>query len=61
MQLLNMLHMYATRHFSNERGAVATEYAILIAFMVILIVAGVTAFGGDLSSWFSGLVDGVKG
>lgn len=61
MQLLYVLRNYAAMRCSNERGAVATEYAVLIAFMVVLIVAGVTAFGGDLSDWFSGLVDGIGG
>ena len=60
-QLLDVLRIYAAARFSNERGAVATEYAVLIAFMVVLIVAGVTAFGGDVSAWFSGLVDGIGG
>ena len=61
LQLLNVLRIYTAARFSNERGAVATEYAVLIAFMVVLIVAGVTAFGGDVSAWFTGLVDGIGG
>ncbi len=39
----------------DEDGAVATEYAILIAFIALVIIAGVTAFGGALNSWFNGL------
>lgn len=61
MQLLDVIRIYIAARCSNERGAVATEYAVLIAFMVVLIVAGVTAFGGDVSTWFSGLIDGIGG
>ena len=59
LQLLNILRIQVAR-LSNERGAVATEYAILIAFMVVLIIGGVTLFGGDLADWFGGLIDGIN-
>ena len=59
-QLLNVLRTYTATRFSNERGAVATEYAVLIAFMVVLIVGGVTLFGNDVATWFSGLIDGIS-
>ncbi|MFF1382475.1 Flp family type IVb pilin [Arthrobacter sp. NPDC058288] len=40
---------------SSEKGATATEYSLLIAFIAFLIIAGVTAFGGALNTWFSDL------
>ena len=59
LQFLDVLRIYFA-HRSNERGAVATEYAVLIAFMVVLIVGGVALFGGDLAAWFGGLIDGIQ-
>lgn len=44
----------------SERGATATEYSLLIAFLVVVIVAGVTAFGIGLGALFTdmgGVVD----
>ncbi|MDQ0673681.1 pilus assembly protein Flp/PilA [Pseudarthrobacter siccitolerans] len=41
--------------FESEKGATATEYSLLIAFIAFLIIAGVTLFGNALSDWFSTL------
>lgn len=38
-----------------ERGATATEYSLLIAFVAFAIIVGATAFGGQLSGWFTRL------
>ena len=38
---------------SGDRGATATEYAILIALIAIAIVGGITLFGTNLDQWFS--------
>jgi pilus assembly protein Flp/PilA len=37
----------------KERGATATEYAILVAFIALLIILGVTFFGNQLNNWFN--------
>ena len=45
----------------SEKGATATEYSLLIAFIAFLIIGGVTVFGTALSTWFTdlgGIVDG---
>ena len=45
----------------KEKGATATEYAVLVAFIAIAIVVAVTAFGTSLSGFFgkiSAKVDG---
>jgi pilus assembly protein Flp/PilA len=39
----------------EDRGATATEYALLVAFIAIAIIAGVTAFGQELNTFFTGL------
>jgi pilus assembly protein Flp/PilA len=39
----------------EEKGATATEYALLVAFIALAIVVGVTAFGGQLNDFFNTL------
>ncbi|AXJ08246.1 Flp family type IVb pilin [Arthrobacter sp. PM3] len=46
---------------ASEKGATATEYSLLVAFIAFGIIAGVTAFGGELNTWFDGLGTTVKG
>lgn len=41
--------------FESEKGATATEYSLLIAFIAFIIIVGVTVFGNALSAWFSAL------
>lgn len=48
------------RFLSDEDGATATEYSILVGFIAIVIVAGVGAFGTVLNVYFTGLSDGVR-
>ena len=45
----------------EEKGATATEYALLVAFIAFAIIIGVTAFGGALSGYFSTLGTTVSG
>jgi pilus assembly protein Flp/PilA len=40
---------------AKDRGATATEYAMLVAFIAVAIVVAVTAFGTELSAFFTGL------
>lgn len=40
---------------SSEKGATATEYSLLIAFIAFLIIGGVTVFGNALDKWFTDL------
>ena len=46
---------------SSEKGATATEYSLLVAFIAFAIILGVTAFGGALNDWFDGLATTVGG
>jgi len=39
----------------DERGATATEYGLLVGFIAIIIVAGVSFFGTALDTYFQGL------
>jgi len=44
---------------TSEKGATATEYSLLVAFIALLIIAGVTLFGNALNDWFSNLASRV--
>jgi len=44
----------------EEHGATATEYAITVGFIAIVIVAGVGLFGIALNGYFGTLTTGVK-
>ena len=37
----------------DERGATATEYGLLVGFIAIVIVAGVSFFGESLDDYFN--------
>jgi pilus assembly protein Flp/PilA len=45
----------AARHEAKDRGATATEYALLVGFIAIVIAVGVAAFGGTLNDFFAAL------
>lgn len=50
------------KHFlRNERGATATEYAMLLAFIAIAIAAGAQAFGNGLNTWFRAVSASITG
>lgn len=39
----------------KEKGATATEYALLVGLIALIIAVGVLAFGGALNAWFNSL------
>jgi len=45
---------------TDEHGATATEYGILMAFIVVMAMAGVSLFGLALSGWFDELTAHLK-
>jgi pilus assembly protein Flp/PilA len=56
-QLLNMIAFIAARlqvarTDAKDRGATATEYAMLVAFIAVAIAAAVTLFGTALKTFF---------
>lgn len=54
-----MLHLAIMLKNREERGATATEYALLVALIAIVLVVGVGAFGGALNDFFGRLADRV--
>jgi pilus assembly protein Flp/PilA len=59
LTMIAALHARIAGDENKDRGATATEYALLVAFIAIAITVGVTAFGTELSNWFSDLCDKV--
>ena len=55
MVVVNMLFVRARTALSRERGANLVEYAILIAFIVVLSIAAITLIGQETSSKFEGV------
>jgi pilus assembly protein Flp/PilA len=39
-------------HARDDRGATAVEYGLLVALIALVIIAGVTAFGGSVNGLF---------
>jgi Flp pilus assembly pilin Flp len=52
MIALTYLQVLALRLRKDKAGAVATEYAFLIAFIAIVAAAGMGLLGNNLSSFF---------
>ncbi|WP_136612349.1 Flp family type IVb pilin [Sinomonas albida] len=44
-----------TDRTKSEKGATATEYALLVGLIALVIIAGVTLFGNNLQTFFSTL------
>ena len=41
------------KFFTSEEGIAVTEYGLLVALVAIALIAVVTVFGSQISSWFS--------
>ena len=59
-KLLNLIAFVAARinvarDDAHDRGATATEYAMLVAFIAVVIGVGVAAFGTQLNNFFNSL------
>ena len=57
---LSLARSITQRLRSEEDGATATEYAITVGFIAIVIVAGVGLFGISLNGYFGNLTTGIK-
>jgi pilus assembly protein Flp/PilA len=47
--MLSLIHRFRT----DERGASAVEYTMLVVFIALAIAAGAQTFGSSISTWFS--------
>ena len=52
MHIVTHLQILIYRFRSDKSGAVATEYAFLIAFIAIVAAAGMSLLGENLSAFF---------
>jgi len=57
--MLTSLCVRARKLLSCDEGATALEYGVLVAFIAIVIIAGVTIFGQALSDFFANLWPGI--
>ena len=48
------------RFFKDEEGATAVEYGLMVALIAIVIIAGVTLLGTNVSEKFSQAANGVE-
>jgi pilus assembly protein Flp/PilA len=55
LRLIVAVHTRTLAIKDKDRGATATEYALLVAFIALAIVIGVTAFGSALNTFFTNL------
>ncbi|SKB08546.1 Flp family type IVb pilin [Aeromicrobium choanae] len=53
LQILNFLAAFTAER--DEKGATATEYALIIAGIAVAIVGAIAIFGGELTGFWEGL------
>ena len=46
-----------TRASAGDRGATMIEYALIVSFIALVALAGVTAFGQRLSTFFTNIAN----
>lgn len=55
MQALTHLYVYLSTLVVEEEGQGLAEYGMIIALVAVAAIAGVAAFGGEISAFLSGL------
>jgi pilus assembly protein Flp/PilA len=57
MQVLAAISAFVQARLArdNEEGATAVEYGLIVSLIALAIIAGVTAFGSHLGTFFSNL------
>ena len=59
--MIHLFNSFAIRLNSNKRGQDLTEYALLVAFIALVVVLAVSFFGEQLSAFWVGAADTVAG
>lgn len=49
------------RFWTDEEGASLAEYAVLIALIVVVAIAAITAFGNNISALFNAIAAKISG
>lgn len=52
-----LLRLYAARVAKGEEGQGLVEYGLILTFVAVAAIVGLTALGGDISDFLSGLGD----
>jgi pilus assembly protein Flp/PilA len=55
MQIFTMIAAYLKTRENDDEGATAVEYTLLVTFIAIAIIVGMTAFGKHINDVFTGL------
>jgi Flp pilus assembly pilin Flp len=53
MILFEYVNRVMAWHQSRDRGASAVEYALLLTFVALVVIVGITAFGSRLNGMFN--------
>ena len=53
LQLLTTVQTWLQTRASDERGATAVEYGLMVALIAVVIIGAVTALGGNVSAIFT--------
>lgn len=61
LKMIVAMQVRFTQASDKERGATATEYALLVAMIATVIIVGVAVFGSAVSDFFSSLGTTVSG
>ena len=56
-----MMRRFLSRFRSDESGATAIEYGMILALMFLVILGALQAFGGTGSSIFNNAMDAIRG
>ena len=49
MNMITSIRSFLT----SQDGTTATEYAVMLALILLSVIVGVTAFGGGVSGWWT--------
>lgn len=55
IHFLTLMFVADLKTKQSEKGATATEYALLVGLIALALVAGVGFFGDTLDNWFNAL------
>ena len=51
--MLTRISSHFLRSVKNEKGVLAIEYALLVAFIGLVVVVGITLVGTNLNTWYN--------
>ena len=55
IQLYFLSEYLKARFASDERGAAAVEYGLVVAMVALTLGVGITAFGDKITDWLAGI------